>query len=123
MVSVLVSKTCSPEIAQKIKKIWNRMVHEFLQVDFVRQRPFGSSYKIRLGFEISSDLSLAGLSDVVSWFGARAGARTESFSPYALYEAAFTDGWEKFIVYGHTHHYEIVPLRSVQKGDETVDTL
>lgn len=36
-----------------------------------------------------------------------------NFYPYALHEAAFTQGWAKFIVYGHTHHYELVPLQSV----------
>jgi len=34
------------------------------------------------------------------------------FYPNALKEPAFRNGSARFVVYGHTHHYEIVPLRS-----------
>ena len=119
----LVQKTCTEELATQVKQIWNDLVHEFLKVDFVKDRPFGSSALIKLGFEISSDLSLSGLSDVVTWFGAKMGGRTETLYPYAMHERAFQEGWARFIVYGHTHHYEIVPLRSEQRSGETVDTL
>jgi hypothetical protein len=118
----LVQRTCSDEIAMQVKQIWNDLVHEFLKVDFVRDRPLGSSAMIKLGFEISSDLSLTGLSDVVTWFSAKMGS-AETLYPYAMQERAFLDGWARFIVYGHTHHYEIVPLRSEQRQGETVDTL
>jgi UDP-2,3-diacylglucosamine pyrophosphatase LpxH len=118
----LVQKTCTPDLSAEVKHIWNELVHEFLKVDFVKARPFGSSALIKLGFEISSELSLTGLSDVVMWFGAK-GGHAGSLFPYALREAAFKEGWAKFIVYGHTHHYEVVPLQSTQEGDKTVDRL
>src|SRR6266852_2455284 len=104
-------------------EVWKRLVHEFLKIDFVKDRPLGSSALIKLGFEISSDLSLTGLSDVVTWFSAKMGGRTETFYPYAMHERAFKEGWARFIVYGHTHRYEIVPLRSEQRDGETIDTL
>jgi UDP-2,3-diacylglucosamine pyrophosphatase LpxH len=119
----LVQKTCTPELAEKVKQVWNDLVRDFLRIDFVRERPFGSTTKIKLGFEISSDFSLAGLSDIAAWFGAKLNGKAETYFPYALHEKAFTDGWADFIVYGHTHHYEIVPLQSVQQGDQTVDRL
>jgi UDP-2,3-diacylglucosamine pyrophosphatase LpxH len=119
----LVQRTCTEELATQVKQIWNQLVHDFLKVDFVRERPFGSSALIKLGFEISSDLSLTGLSDVVTWFSAKMGGRAETFYPYAMHERAFKEGWARFIVYGHTHHYEIVPLRSEQRDGETIDTL
>jgi len=115
----LLSNTCSPELAKEIKTIWNDLVHRFLHLDFVKARPFGSSILIKLGFEISTEMPLAGLSDVTAWFSSKFGSgRAESFYPYALQEKAFTEGWAKFIVYGHTHHYEIVPLQSVQEGND-----
>lgn len=113
----LLTNTCQPELAQEIKEIWNELVHRFLDLDFVKARPFGSSILIKLGFEISSEVPMAGLSDVAAWFSSKfGGGLGESFYPYALHEKAFTEGWAKFIVYGHTHHYEIVPLQSVQRG-------
>jgi UDP-2,3-diacylglucosamine pyrophosphatase LpxH len=113
----LLTNTCKPEVAGEIKTIWNELVHKFLELDFVKARPFGSSILIKLGFEISSELPMDGLSDVAAWFSSKfGGGRAETFYPYALHEKAFTEGWAKFIVYGHTHHYEIVPLQSVQAG-------
>jgi len=119
----LISKTCSPELAHQIKQIWNEIVHQFLAVDFVRSRPFASSAWLKLGLEISREFPLAGLSDVAAWFGAKFGGHAVSFYPYALHEAAFTQGWAKFIVYGHTHHYELVPLQAVQQGDRSVEQI
>ena len=111
----LLTNTCTPELAGEIKSIWNTLVHKFMDLDFVRERPFGSSILLKLGFEISSEVPMAGLSDVAAWFSSKfGGGRADSFYPYALHEKAFTEGWAKFIVYGHTHHYEIVPLQSIQ---------
>ena len=113
----LLTNTCTPDLAREIKEIWNDLVQEFLHLDFVKSRPFGSSMLIKLGFEISSEVPMAGLSDVTAWFSSKfGGGRAESFYPYALQEKAFTEGWAKFIVYGHTHQYEIVPLQSIQQG-------
>jgi hypothetical protein len=119
----LISNTCSPELAHEIKQIWNEMVHQFLAVDFVSSRPFASSALLKLGFEISADVPLSGLSDVAAWFSAKLGGSTASFYPYALHEAAFTQGWAKFIVYGHTHHYEVVSLQSVQGRGKSLDQI
>lgn len=120
----LLTNTCTPEVASEIKTIWNDLVHKFLHLDFVRNRPFGSSILIKLGFEISSEVPMAGLSDVTAWFSAKfGGGRGDSFYPYALHEKAFTEGWAKFIVYGHTHHYEIVPLQGIQQGSDITNQI
>jgi hypothetical protein len=55
----LLVNTCTPDIAKEIKHIWNELVHEFLELDFVRARPLGSSMLIKLGFEISSELPMS----------------------------------------------------------------
>jgi hypothetical protein len=60
---------------------------------------------------------------VAAWASSKFGGHAVSFYPYALHEAAFTRGWAKFIVYGHTHHYEIVPLQSVQQEKKSVDQI
>jgi UDP-2,3-diacylglucosamine pyrophosphatase LpxH len=99
------------------------MVHQFLAVDFVNSRPFASSVLLKLGLELSSDLPLAGLSDVAAWFSAKFGRHSTSFYPYALHEPSFTEGWAKFIVYGHTHQYELVPLQSIQREEGPVNQI
>jgi hypothetical protein len=110
----LLSNTCTPALATEIKGIWNALVHEFLELEFVKARPLGSSLLIKLGFEISSELPMSGLSDIAAWFSTKfGGGRGESFYPYAMHEKSLIDGWAKFIVYGHTHHYEIVPLQTL----------
>jgi UDP-2,3-diacylglucosamine pyrophosphatase LpxH len=113
----LLENTCTPVLAEEIKGIWNELVDEFLRLDFIKARPFGSSLPIKLAFKISSELPMSGLSDVAAWFNAKFGGRADSFYPYAMHEKSFTEGWAKFIVYGHTHHYEIVPLQCVQQGN------
>jgi UDP-2,3-diacylglucosamine pyrophosphatase LpxH len=120
----LLTNTCSPALAEEIKTIWNKLVHKFLELDFVKARPLGISTLIKLVFEISSEMPMSGLSDVDAWFSSRfGGGRSESFYRYAVNEMAFTQGWAKFIVYGHTHHYEIVPLRSLQKGRDITNQI
>jgi UDP-2,3-diacylglucosamine pyrophosphatase LpxH len=120
----LLENTCTPLLAEEVKKIWNELVHEFLRMDFVRARPFGSSLLIKLGFELSSELPMSGLSDVAAWFSSKfGGGRAESFYPYAMHEKSFIDGWAKFIVYGHTHRYEIVPLQSFQKSNTVANQI
>jgi UDP-2,3-diacylglucosamine pyrophosphatase LpxH len=114
----LLVNTCTPVLAEEVKGIWNELVDEFLKLDFLKVRPLGSSLPIKLAFKISSELPLSGLSDVAAWFSLKfGGGRAESFYPYAMHEKSFTDGWAKFVVYGHTHHYEIVPLQSLQQGN------
>jgi hypothetical protein len=78
---------------------------------------------LKLGFEISAEVPLAGLSDVVAWFSAKFGGNAASFYPYALHEAAFSQGWARFIVYGHTRHYEVAPLQSIQREGNPVDQI
>jgi hypothetical protein len=123
-VNGLLDNTCTSALAKEVKDIWNELVHEFLRLDFVRTRPFGSSLLIKLGLEISSEFPVSGLSDIAAWFGSKfAGGRAESFYPYAMHEKGFIDGWAKFIVYGHTHHYEIVPLRLLQQENSVTNQI
>jgi UDP-2,3-diacylglucosamine pyrophosphatase LpxH len=120
----LLVNTCTPVLAEEIKGIWNELVDAFLRLDFIKARPFGSSLPIELAFKISSELPMSGLSDMAAWFNVKfGGGRAESFYPYAMHEKSFIDGWAKFIVYGHTHHYEIVPLQSIQQDNLTTNQI
>jgi hypothetical protein len=37
--------------------------------------------------------------------------------------ASSVDGWAKFIVYGHTHHYEMVSIQPVQQGNTVTNQI
>jgi len=119
----LLTNTCTPELAAEIKDIWNELVRKFLELDFVKARPVHSSFLTKVGLEISTEVSMAGLSDVAAWFSSKFGGGIESYSAHALREEAFTSGWAKFIVYGHTHAYEIVPLQTLQQGDDLTNQI
>lgn len=120
----LLTNTCTPELAEDIKDIWNELVRRFLDLEFVKARPLRSSLLTKIGFEISSEVSMTELSDVTAWLSSKfGGGRGESYYSYALRENAFTTRWAQFIVYGHTHYQEIVPLQRIQEGDDTTSQI
>ena len=44
-----------------------------------------------------------------------------SYSENALKEAAFTEGRANYIVFGHTHHHELVPLDTLGPVSERIE--
>ena len=73
----LLLNTCTPVMAEEVKRIWNELVDEFLRLDFLKARPFGSSLLIKLGFKISKELPMSGLSNVAAWFSSKFGGGAE----------------------------------------------
>ena len=104
----LLKNTCTPDQAKEIKKIWNTQAKQFLSTPFVKE---SGHFWFKLGVRFSQDFSLSTLSRFILRLKKRMQSHT-SFAPYALTEAAFRDGSADFLVYGHTHWYEVVPLRS-----------
>lgn len=109
----LLDKTCTGEQAEAVKEIWNQIADQFLGVDFVRKH----HSLVKWGLRFSSGFSLETLRQLVPW-GKRqlmkAGLVGGDFYPHAGREDQFKDLTARFIVYGHTHHHEIVPLRVTQ---------
>ena len=104
----LLKNTCTPNQAQEIKSVWNTQAEQFLRTPFV-ERP--GHFWFKLGVRFSRDFSLSALSRFILRLKRRIQGHP-SFAPYALTEAAFRDGSADFIVYGHTHWYEVVALRA-----------
>ena len=50
-------------------------------------------------------------------------ARSSSFAKHALQEQAFLKQQAKQFIYGHTHHYETVPLYTGMKNGKPFDQL
>ncbi len=105
-----------PEAQQrKLKAIWDDLGHDFLKLPFVR-----AADKKRLKpdlvdglealFTLTDALSFKTLDSLVLWIRKRFSADELTLSQHALKEEAFINHRAQFIVYGHSHHHEVVPL-------------
>lgn len=124
----LLRRTCTDPLAKKIKDVWDGLVDEFLEIEFVRKHHsisqlFDDVTKLEWALKFSRGVSLANLSKVVSWCKDRLGIQEAGFYPNAFNEAEFKNRNAQFIVYGHTHNYEIVPLDTVASGTGVLEQL
>lgn len=105
----------SPMQAGKVKDTWNDLVDDFLGLDFIRGRgsvfnPFESVDKLEYALRFTRDVPL-GLSGALgAWWNRATGDTAESYFAHAAREKVVEDHEARFVVYGHTHHHEIVPL-------------
>ncbi len=107
----LLKRTCrSREERRRVKRVWNRIVGEFLRIPFVRAEPS----RTKLVWRISRWLSLEALSwllvSCLGWIF-QAGRSQPDYKDAAA-DATSVKQAADFIVYGHTHTYELVPLVS-----------
>ena len=123
-VDALLDKTCSgqPDSAKKVKEIWNKLSDDFLKLDFVRSRdkwwnPLDAVDKLELGLKITNKISFDKIAGVIKWFSKKRKGGDDSYHEYSIEEQAFKDK-KSFIVYGHTHHTEVVPLDASNIKDQ-----
>lgn len=104
----------NPALEEKLKTVWDDICEEFLQIGFVREADKMFQFDIvdamDLVVKISRRASFKTINEVVTWAYDKFGGKGKSFAQHALREPAFVDNSARYIVYGHTHHYEIVPL-------------
>ena len=111
----LLERTCSlPSTRKQVKMVWDRLVDEFLAIDFVRQRdswsPLDTVDGLQQALKFSRRLSVGWASSVMSWLNRVRGSESESYFRHALAEQDFRNRRARHIVYGHTHAAENVPL-------------
>jgi hypothetical protein len=103
-------------LEKELKKVWDDLCDQFLQLDVVREQDKAFQFDIvdamELIVKISKRTSFETVNDIVLWVRDRLRADDRSFAEHALQEPAFLNNTARFIVYGHTHHHEIVPLDS-----------
>lgn len=101
-------------LENELKKVWDDISDEFLQLDFVRQADkafrFDMVDAMELIVKLSGRASFNTINDVVLWVRKKMWGGKRSFANYAINEPTFLNGRAQHIVYGHTHHYEVVPL-------------
>lgn len=102
-------------LEDELKKVWDDISDEFLELDFVRQADkafrFDMVDAMELIIKTSGRASFKTINDIVIWVRRRMWGGKRSFVNFAVKEPAFLNGRAQHIVYGHTHYYEVVPMR------------
>lgn len=103
-------------LENELKKVWDDLCDQFLQLDVVREQDRAFKLDLVDGLElvlkISKRASFETLNDLVVWVHEKLHGSAHSLAQNALQEPAFLNNAARFVVYGHTHHHEIVPLDS-----------
>lgn len=121
----LLQRSCEdPTQRQKVKDIWNGLADQFLKEPFVRSLDKALSLDAVDGLEavltLSKVASLETLSKLMTFITEKFWEGNISLSRFALREQAFLDRTARYIVYGHTHHAEAVPLDLYHANDKLV---
>lgn len=102
------------ELRRNMKRVWDRLTDEFLQLSVVRDQDTWSPFPLVDGLEqslkFSKRLAIGWTAKIVSWLQELRGASGESYYQHALTEQDFRNRRARHIVYGHTHWAESVPL-------------
>jgi len=112
------SNATSTRFENEIKEVWDDIADEFLQLPYVREADRAFKFDIvdamKVMIKISGHASFSTIDEVVSWVHAKMWGGEHSFASHVLREPSFLNGSAQFIVYGHTHHPEIIPLDTLQ---------
>lgn len=111
----LLERTCPlPSQRLRVKRVWDALVERFLALSFVRERdtwrPTDLVDGLSNALRFSKCVSVRWASDLLKWFHSLRGDGEASYHQHALAEQDFRNRRAKYIVYGHTHHEEAVPL-------------
>lgn len=104
-------------LQKKLKRIWDDLGREFLAQPFVRSfdrwlRPDAVD-GLQALFGLTDAVSFKTLDSLVLWMRRKFWSDELTLSQHALKEDAFLNRKAQFVVYGHTHHHEVVPLDSI----------
>ena len=106
----------STALETELKEVWDDLCDQFLELEAVRAEDKAFKFDIvdamQVLLKISKRTSFDTLNDIVVWVRDRLHENERSLAEHALQEPAFLDNTARFVVYGHTHHHEVVPLDS-----------
>jgi|WetSurMetagenome_2_1015567.scaffolds.fasta_scaffold55509_3 UDP-2,3-diacylglucosamine pyrophosphatase LpxH len=115
--SQLRQNNISEDVQKKFKNLWDELANEFLKLPIVRSADKRGKLDVvdglQLAIKLTDRFSFKTIDDLVVWIRKKFWSEEITYSKHALKEAAFLNHSALFIVYGHTHHYEIVPLESL----------
>jgi UDP-2,3-diacylglucosamine pyrophosphatase LpxH len=125
----LLTRTCpDPHLRKRVKKIWDDLADEFLALKFVRDRDsfvdlLDNVDRLEWALKFSRGVSIHTVSRVLTWVQERIRGSADPFYRNAFSERAFKKRTARFIVYGHTHHHEVIPLDSSYVGGRLFDQM
>jgi hypothetical protein len=104
----------SAAVEKKLKAIWDDLGDQFLNIDFVREADKAFQFDmvdvLEILVHISKRASFKTINEIVAWSQEMMWGGKFSYTKYALNEPAFKNGAARYIIYGHTHHHEVIPL-------------
>lgn len=118
----------SEPLQRKIKSIWDELGKDFLELDFVREHDKKQLKPdmvdgLEALFGLTDVLSFKTLDSLVLWIRKRFWSDELTLSQHALKEEAFLNHRAQFIVYGHSHHHEVVPLDFIPDTKESISQM
>ncbi len=112
---------------EQLKTIWDDLCKQFLDLPLVRQadRRFRLDLVdvLQLAITVTDRIPFKTLDELVVWLRKKMWGNEISFTRFALREEAFLKREARFVVYGHTHHHEVVPLDSISTGAERTNQM
>jgi UDP-2,3-diacylglucosamine pyrophosphatase LpxH len=106
----------SVALESELKRVWDNVCDEFLQLPVVRaqDKPFvlDTVDAMQIAIKIAKGTSFETLNDLVYWIRNKVNEGERSFAEHALDEPAFKNKTSQYILYGHTHHHEVISLDS-----------
>jgi UDP-2,3-diacylglucosamine pyrophosphatase LpxH len=116
-----------PQQAAQVKQIWDELAAAFLKLPFVREQD--ERFKLdavdvmEVLLRLYDRVSVGTAAQVIRFVQEKVWRGNSSFAAYALQEQAYREQWAHHIVYGHTHHYEMIPLNKIYDGYESLDQI
>lgn len=114
----LLKRTCPDRrLRMQVQEIWNELTDQIVKTPFIRdhisyRHPLGAPQKLRWTLALSKRLMASERRSWICRLGERLGNLKHSYPCHALQENSFHNRKARFIVYGHTHRHEIIPLSS-----------
>ncbi len=107
----------------ELKKVWDRLAEEFLELDFVKQADKDYQFDVvdalQAGIKLSKLVSFETIDKLTVRLQGGKKRGDKSFAQHALLEPAFLDKSARYFVYGHTHYQETVALdHNAELGDQ-----
>lgn len=114
----------TPSQEREVKAIWNRLAEEFIDLPFVRERDrplrLDDVDTLQATLHLSAGFSFSGLARLATFIQQRVWKGDSSYARHAPKEPAYLDGAVDHVVYGHTHHHEVVPLDIRREGERAI---
>ena len=114
----------STDIEERVKKKWNDLVDDFLNIRFVRKfdKPWRLDVvdQLELGLSISKHVSLKDIANIPIKKLYKTG---NDYVNKAYNEEQMKRNEARFVVYGHTHAYSIQPLDLVPMTSDNLEKI